>query len=580
VNDSSLALALRPCVGEACALAEFASAPAKNRFGRLYDWTNSKGLKTVNQAYAINSDGSFTAVVATLDQGRQWHDDFPKPVLQAAFLNAAKQSRNTNTTLSYSTAELASLSKDNVAHLADVFDLPYAAASRLGTNGANLEGLSDELGRARLRECVRLRGTFESEKAGQCAGFKINEKDLADCLAGGDCLPEFGDQVNVETFLVRPNSSLSVIAVSATLPRIISLGTAGGIVDLANKCQSNSSEEAADCLLTETMKKTPNAGKTMGCIQAAGSNTAALAKCANVGLSDEQQRRIECFQDNSKDAKDVAICATRDALPQNAQKMIVCADKLKGTPNVDEAMKCTGFTTGSPEGDCLLKHKDSWADAALCVGGDKVPTPVRSALGCAQQSSDFKSFGACVLREQSSGEAQRAAACYAEAQGAPAAVAVCLASKYLTQDQRIVLECAAETNGAPHATAVCAGGKMVAKEMMNCKGKKFGEGDCFNENNEIRKFFANAGVEIGPSSVAAQVINIQLQIAQLTAGPILDTANKELPELINFAQRVGIVPDPSNPGKMIATGLVGPIFGSGLNDLCSHIVCNPLDWRL
>jgi hypothetical protein len=580
VNDSSLALALRPCVDEACSFAQFASAPAKNRFGRLYDWTNSKGLKTVNQAYAINSDGSFTAVVAALDQGRQWHDDFPKPVLQDAFLNAAKQSRNTNTTVSYSAAELVGLSKENVAHLADVFDLPYAAASRLGTNGVNLEGLSDELGRARLRECVRIRGAFEPEKAGQCAGFKINEKDLANCLAGRDCLPAFGDQVNVATLLVRPNSSLSVVAGSTILPRI-SLGTAGGIVELANKCQANSSEEAADCLLTETMRKAPNAAETMDCTQAAGSNAWDLAKCAKKGLPDEEQRRIECFQDDSKDTKDIALCATRDALPPNAQKMIVCADKLKDAQGVDDAMKCTGFTTGSPEGDCVLNHKDSWADAALCIGGgDNAPKPVRDAVDCSQQTSDLTSFGVCMVAAEGSGEAQRIAACYAEAQGVPAAVAVCLASKYLTQDQRIVLECAAETNGAPHATAICAGGKMAAKEMMNCKGKKFGEGDCFNENNEIRKFFANAGVEIGPNSVAAQVINLQLQIAQLTVGPILEAANKELPELINFAQRIGIVPDLSNPGKMIATGLAGPIFGSAMNDFCSHNPCNPLDWKL
>lgn len=240
-------------------------------------------------------------------------------------------------------------------------------------------------------------------------------------------------------------------------------------------------------------------------------------------------------------------------------------------------MTCMGIASGSPEANCLLNHKDSSADAALCMGANKIPPPVQDALGCAQKSNDFTGFGVCMVAKQGSGEAQRIAACYAEGQGAPAAVAVCLASDKLTQDQRIVLECAAETSGAPHATAICAGGKMAAKEMMNCKGKKFDE-NCFNENNEIRKFFANAGVEIGPNSVAAQVINIQLQIAQFMTGPILDAANKALPDLMNFAQRAGIVPDTSHPGNMIAMQVLGPIGGAIADDFCSHNPCDPRKW--
>jgi hypothetical protein len=131
VNDSSLAVALRPCVSKACSFGQLATPRAKYWLSRFYDWTNSKGLKAVNQAYVMNSDGSFVAIVAALEKGREWHDDFPKALLQAAFANAAKQSRLTKSPLSYSAAELAGLSKENVAHLADVFDLPYAAAARL-----------------------------------------------------------------------------------------------------------------------------------------------------------------------------------------------------------------------------------------------------------------------------------------------------------------------------------------------------------------------------------------------------------------------------------------------------------------
>src|SRR5262249_54563288 len=130
-------------------------------------------------------------------------------------------------------------------------------------------------------------------------------------------------------------------------------------------------------------------------------------------------------------------------------------------------------------------------------------------------SSNLTGFGVCMVARAGSGEAQRIAACYAETEGVPAAMAVCLAGSNLTQDQRIVLECAAETSGAVPATAVCVGGKMAVKEMINCRGKKFGEDPCFNENNEVRKFAKSVGVDIGPNSVAADIINVQLQMNQL-----------------------------------------------------------------
>jgi len=576
-NDSSLAVALRPCVGPACSLTQLASNGAKHRFARLYDWANSKGLKVVNQAYVMNSQGSFVAVVATLDKGHEWHDDFPKPLLQAAFANAVKESRRTKAPLSYTAAELTALSKETVAHLADVFDSPYSAASRLQSNPAvTLQGLSDELGRARLRDCVRLRGSFDPDEAGKCAGYNVKQDDLANCVAGGNCMPAFGGQVNIEALLVKPNTSLADIAGSTALPRI-QLGKADDLVNIANKCKNAGSNESGYCLLKETVGKDPKGAQTLDCIHTAASSAAALAKCATAGLPEDQRRKLECFQTNSKDAKALALCATRDSLPAGAQKMIACASNLKGTAaSVAQTATCLGVANSSPEAACLLQHRDSWADAALCISGDKTPPQVKSAVGCAQKSDSLTGFGVCMVANEGSGEAQRIAACYAEGQGVPAAVAVCLASKNLTQDQRIVLECAAETNGAPQATAVCAGGKMAAKEMMNCKGKKFGEDNCFNENNEFRKLAKTMGLEIGPKSVVADVINVQLQFTQLTSGPILDAANKALPELMNLIGPA-MTPDPSHPGTFILRNVLGPVGGAAVEDFCKHNRCPKID---
>jgi hypothetical protein len=276
-------------------------------------------------------------VFAVLDKDNEWHDDFPKSVLQAGFVNAVKDSRRTKTPLSYSAAELVALSKETVVHLADVFDSSYSAASRLPSNPqVTLQGLSDELGRARLRDCVRLRGTFEPEDAGKCAGYNVNQIDLANCLAGGDCMPPFGGQVNMETLSVKPDTSFADIAGSTALPRI-QIGEAYDLVSIANKCGDVSSNDTGYCLLKQTLGKDLKGAQTLDCLRAAGSKTDFLAKCATVGLPDDQRQQLECFQANSKNTKALALChaapkqfaasATLEAVPFRlpAQAIIFCA---------------------------------------------------------------------------------------------------------------------------------------------------------------------------------------------------------------------------------------------------------------
>src|SRR5262249_32119579 len=156
-----------------------------------------------------------------LDKGHEWHADFPKSDLQLAFVNAVKRARDRKETLSYTTAELAGLSKKKAAHFVNVFYFLYSSGTRFASNPtAIFEWGFDELGRTRLRDCVRLRGSFDPEEAGKCAGYKVNQRDLVNCLAGGNCMPTFGGEVNMETLLIKPNATLADIAGSTMLPRI------------------------------------------------------------------------------------------------------------------------------------------------------------------------------------------------------------------------------------------------------------------------------------------------------------------------------------------------------------------------
>ncbi len=225
---SFMAVGLRPCADPACPLAEFANRRrdrSTDRFGKLYGWMKSEGLTTANQAYILNPQKTFWSITAKLDKGYEWHDDIPKAALQAALVNAANRARRTKVPLSYSAAELAGLSNEATAHIADVFDSAYAAAIRLPSNpNLVLKEISDELGRARLTECVRLRGTFDATAAGTCAGYALTPAALATCISGGECSPSFGSQVNLDSLTIMPHTAMAYFAQNAALPRI-DLGT-------------------------------------------------------------------------------------------------------------------------------------------------------------------------------------------------------------------------------------------------------------------------------------------------------------------------------------------------------------------
>jgi hypothetical protein len=568
-----LAISLRPCADPACPLGEFAQRPinrSTDRFGKLYGWLHTSGLTAVTVPYVLDPKGSLVPTTARLDKGYEWHADFSKAVLQAAFTNAALRARRVQVPLSYSSAELAGLSREAAAHIVDVFDSAYAAGAPLPSNpAAVLMGISDELGRARLNECVRLRGAFDPADAGICAGYKVTQAEITNCLSGRECSPAFGGQVNLDSMTLNVHTTLAYFSQNAALPRV-DLGTLDQVTALAKGCQK-AGAQAGYCLVKASLTRDPTAQKALVCIQGARPGASgALLNCAKASLSHDQQAQIACFQDHAKDYKALALCATGSALPPQAQKFVGCVTNAQQTnAGLEDAAVCLGAAAGSREAGCLAAHKDDWQSAALCMAGDHIPPQVQGAVQCAQNSDSLAGFGVCMVASQGSGEAQRIAACYAESQGMPAAVAVCLAAKNLTQDQRIVLECAAQTSGAVPATAVCVGGKMAMREMMNCQGKNFGEGKCFGEGNEIRKFAKSIGLEIGPHSVVADIVNVQLRITDATVTPVLKAATDVVGGVIKVANDNGFIPDPSHPLTFIPG--VGPAV-----HFCDHNPCPKL----
>lgn len=84
--------------------------------------------------------------------------------------------------------------------------------------------------------------------------------------------------------------------------------------------------------------------------------------------------------------------------------------------------------------------------------------------------------------------------------------------------------------------------------------------------NEIRKFAKSIGVEIGPHSVAADVVNMQLRISDATVTPVLKAGMDVITGVIKVANDNHLVPDPSHPLTFIP--------GGGLvESYCDHNWC-------
>lgn len=576
----NLAIAMRPCNGLTCTLGTAAFEPENrsfSRFAKLHEWMKYKGMTDVDQLYVLNSSSvpmgaslepnalakaTYSAIHARLDNGYEWQKPLSREEMQKAFVRAALLARRTHASMSYDSADLASLSLEAAAHVADVFDSALAAGARLKSDPTIvLSGISDERARTRLRECVRLRGTFEADAAANCAGVKVNNIELAECMSGGNCMPAFGDHINPAVLLVPPGATIAELAIGGELPRI-NLGSIDQVKALAGACaaQHQDTGNAAFCLVKSSLGK--RASDQLSCLESAAHKRGGDAEqCAVSLLPVPMQTQIACLRDKSIRGSRLAICMGLQTLPPAARELVDCFENGRApSSNGFDALTCVHAARGSREAACLMNYRNDWEKAAICLSGRSLPPEVQAGLKCAEQSGgSAMNLGVCIVAEHGSGDTQRVAACYVEGEGQPTAIAVCLAGSRLTEDQRIVFECAAQTNGSLPAIAGCTAGRLVVKELANCRGKHFAEGSCFGENNELRKLAKRLGINIGPNSVAAKVANVQLQIVDFETRPIVD-AIPTITRLYNNLPSIMKPPDYFHPTPGDALGPAGKIF--------------------
>lgn len=219
-----------------------------------------------------------------------------------------------------------------------------------------------------------------------------------------------------------------------------------------------------------------------------------------------------------------------------------------------------------------FKGQADWKRGLACSMKDEVGGDVGKALDCAVQTN-YKPEEAAVCMVKLPGDLGKAAQCFAQSGGDHYGAAVCGLAGGMTVDQRIALQCAAQSRGEPTTFATCLVGQMTMKELAHCKGMSFGEGKCFNENNEFRKIFAQAGLPIGRNSVVANVINVHLKYleAQVTLFSDLNEGAKEaltqVSKVMNESYRAvlraheDLVKGTVGTAKNACSGLAKALFG-------------------
>lgn len=422
--------------------------------------------------------------------------------------------------------------------------------------------LSDEVARSRLFNCVHLSGITnrDLEKLKACAGYEIREQELIDCLQKKPCKPVIRLTTRGTKEIQGTFQQLTELRDSTIYPRLRTGDVAfSTLADLARtECGRFSgggeqNPDLAKCLLGKTLinpeknalatclvqvrandKEAYDArGHLTNALDCLGPASPAFAK--NVG---EAKKRLGCLE--AQTSLELQTCLLDVQLPPEQKRMWEC---LKQKRDISDRIECylTSLPGSQPASvaacasdpakriDCLRALLPAGAQRAAEINqacrsaanagtyltcakslGLAVDPKVSDALECGSKATTWTSAASCLASKKIDGPAGQIAACVADGQAAaPSAIAACVVGRALgfNEDLQMLAQCATVSGGEPISTASCTFGKVALRELAFCTGQKFGEGNCFGDNNTLRR-----ALDIKPGSTVAQLVNFQLDV--------------------------------------------------------------------
>ncbi|WGT62479.1 hypothetical protein [Variovorax paradoxus] len=512
-----------------------------DRYAKLRTWARSKNANAtaLRQPYRLGlgpTNGlDRIELFATLrPAAHAWPPEVDANKAGDEFVRLAKRRRSKEESISFAAAEVLPLNVRSLLAVADVIDTPSLVfppqadgSRRPAPSGIALSNISDEFARTRLLECQRLRGAASPEEVQACSGYLVDSKLLAACASGELCIPPpvlamIGQRLELDLFFIAPRTSIGKLAAGNAFPRYV-LGPDSTAMKAIGECYASDGGDTVKTVECINRKSASTGGrKTLDCLKTASdrSHGDRAVECALKEMSPQQGMQAKCFSETNRNAVGIFACMDGNGINSQVSHVLRCGSAFESNPSEKKLRECVGQDAGLAK-KCYdkLDGKDGWMDAALCAsdGAKGVPKELQTLATCYKNPSKRKSgqIGECLLGETAKtlgGDGAKFAACAIESNYESLATAICMAGNNLTRDQRIFLQCVAESGGDPVTSSTCTVGRLAVKELQNCKGKEFGKGDCFGPNNDLRKLAATLNLPIGPNSVVADIINLQLRV--------------------------------------------------------------------
>lgn len=563
-----------------------------DRYAKLREWARHVGVAHPSRLVELNVVNG--VLKPELTKSVRLHPTVPQRSERkpdeyfAALERFIPERRRLGMDVSYVATELAGVPRNALLTIADAVDTPSFVFELLPQSGQAFERVSNELARTRVIECRRFRGAVSEDEISQCAGYVVDAAAVVSCMNGGTCRPAPGKTLTADLLLIAgPASNWQGLALHSSLPRIavgsVKPGQEEETLRVLNACRdtSQTAAEFARCLGThrggEEMKR------TYACVQGASSKRGrahieSINDCVvSLGrLSAEDARRLDCAKKHSRDARGMALCLYSGELPKESSKVIACAGRLSeaGRNARGQALfDCAVAGLGQNERQafsCLrdARAQGSWQDGALCVAKGKIPRELQDAVECSRKhAGEFAAVAACYGGRHLPEPQGRVLRCAAESGFDVTGAAMCMAADGLTPDQRILLQCATTSGGEPTATAICTGGKLAMKEFQNCKDQKFGKGKCFGPGNDLLKIAKQLGFEIGPNSVVADVVDLQLRLLEFQR-PLIEAGQAVLDGAMKHA--AAVVQADLKTFDLLAKGQIGAAAENAVKSACKR----------
>ena len=521
-----------PCA----ALASMAAESARRRasaFVNVADSFYERGAVAYGSVYTVTAPGIPFAKLESLQDATRWKEPstaeaiarFEALALRVRDLNKLPAQLKEPLTIHFAVPRAIGLTQDTAARVLDVLASPSEAMRPLGRGIQALNDLSDEVARTRILECSRLRGLDNLAQISDCAGYKLDPGQLAECMNARRCLPQIEAKAWASLVAITDSLDLQGLAAGSMFARMQDGWSTYGKYEAAARACAQAADSATDdqayqqaaglCLIQSGLVGTKER-ELYACVSAAKRDSARLMDCAVSAAGGDLGQAYACWKESGTEPLDVALCAGRGKIDP---KVLQCVDGYREGGAEGAVKACLLAALPSDEARmaaCIADNPKNRSAAAVCLVSPSLSPKEAAALKCAQeQAGDWGAMAGCAaapyIAGMAGGDLGRALQCGLQSGGDPLGTTVCMASGDLNPTQQILLQCAAVSpDGLTFAT--CAGGQLAFKEFMHCREVKFGADKCFGPNNEIRRLVRNLGLgDINENTLVAKYFNAHLE---------------------------------------------------------------------